>query len=481
MPKQRFPLVGSTNTRITSASGSGASSGVVGTGVVGVMVVGKGGNPTDKDQRFLNCFPITITNPLTQKVTAYCMKRPGFAAYSTPSAGNAGSALHVWAGNSSKIMSAFGSTNSTVYDGTTSLGAITGVAKAITETFVSTTPTLVISSSDNTGWYHDTTVPTKIGDAEFPGNAGKTLAGTFAHMDGYAFILDTEGTLWNSDLNTVTSWTALGFIKANVYPDTGVAAIRHRSTIVAFGAQSMEVFRNAGNATGSPLSRIEEATQQIGLISAQALGAINDVLCWVGTSRTGDIGVYLYDGGVPQRVSSPFIENQLSLLGSTNIRLQVARFYGRSFVVIMGTASTYVYSIEDKAWHEWSSTTPLWTSLDGLAQGSGVLTFALSSLSTGGKVYVINPANLTFEDNGSAYTASIRTSPVDFDTSDYKRCSALEVIGDTEASASPMSISWTDDDYNTYSTARSVDLSDDRKRILRCGRFRRPSTPCPRS
>ena len=174
--KQRIPLVGSTNTRFAADSSISTASGVVGVGVVGVMIVGKARSPTDKDQKFLNCFPMTITNPLTQKVTAYVIKRPGFASYSTPAAGEIGTALHVWAANNNKVISAFGSTNSTIYDGTTSLGAITGKAKAITETMITNTPTLVISSSDNTGWYHDTTVPTKITDADFPGNAGKTLA-----------------------------------------------------------------------------------------------------------------------------------------------------------------------------------------------------------------------------------------------------------------------------------------------------------------
>lgn len=470
--KQRIPLVGSTNTRFAADSGQATASGVIGVGVIGVMIIGKTRSPTDKDQKFLNCFPMTITNPLTGKVTAYVIKRPGFASFITPATGEIGTALKVWAGNGNKVITAFGGTNSTLYDSAASLGAITGKATAITETMISSTPTLVISSTDNTGWYHDTTVPTKITDAEFPGNAGKTLAGTFAHMDGFAFILDTEGTLWNSDLNTVTIWTALGFIKANTYPDNGVACIRHRSTIVVFGAQSMEVFRNAGNATGSPLTRIEEATQQVGLLSANALGSVNDILCWVGTSRTGDIGVYLYDGGTPQRVSNPFLENQLALLGSTNIKLTTVRFYGKSFVVISGTNSTYVYSIEDKAWHEWSSQDPLWTQIDGIAVGSGVLSYAISSISTSGKVFVINPANLTFQDNGVSFTSSIRTSGIDHDTTQLKRCSALEVIGDTEASGD-ISVQWTDDDYQTYSAARTISMSAERKRLNRCGSFRK--------
>ena len=473
--KKRILLGGSENTRFSASAGAVAASGVVGVGVVGIMVVGAGGNPTDKDQKFLNCFPMTVTNPLTGKVTLYVVKRPGWASYSTPAAGSIGTAVHAWSGSaaSDKIISAFGATNSTIYDGTTSLGAITGTAAGITETFVSTTPTLLISSSDNTAWYYDTTVPTKVTDAQFPGNASKTLAGTFAHMDGYAFIMDTEGTLCNSDLNTVTSWTALGYISTNSYPDKGVGCIRHRNTIVAFGRQSMEVFRNAGNATGSPLTRIEEATQQIGAMNSNSIGSVNDVLVWVGTSRTGDIGVYLYDGGTPVRVSTASIEAQISILGGANVRLQTVRFYGRSFIVVMGNLSTYVYSIEDKAWHEWSSQTMLWQSTDGQANGSSVVTLAVSNVSTSGKLFVINPASLTFLDNGVSIATSIRTSGVDFDTNDNKRCDAIEIIGDTETSTSPTTISWTDDDYQTYSNPKNTDLSYARKRVARCGSFRR--------
>ena len=99
---------------------------------------------------------------------------------------------------------------------------------------------------------------TQITDGQFPGNNSRVLAGGMAHMDGYSFQMDTTGDLWNSDLNSITSWTASGYIPCNSYPDTGVAAMRFKSFIMGFGSLSIQFFRNAGNPFGSPLKRVED-------------------------------------------------------------------------------------------------------------------------------------------------------------------------------------------------------------------------------
>ena len=141
MSDYRFPLAGSYNTRVAAVNVLTTESGIVGIGVVGIMIVGKTGTTTTKDQRFVNCFTERVVNGYTGKTTLYLVKRPGFASSITPQAGSMGNALLVWTGNGQKVMSAFGATNSSIYDSTTQLvtnaadtTAITGLAKAIVET-----------------------------------------------------------------------------------------------------------------------------------------------------------------------------------------------------------------------------------------------------------------------------------------------------------------------------------------------------------
>lgn len=474
----RVPLASAYNTRFSEVSSLSSSSGVVGVGVVGSMIVGLSDRGSNKDQRYINCLPVTVPDEIAQTKRVYVVKRPGFVTNNTPASGSVGSAIHVWVGQGSgtSVISAFGATNSTIYNGTTSLGAITGKATGITETILSGTANLLISSNDSTAWYYpDGGALTKIADADFPGNAGKTVVGTFAHMDGYAFIMTADGLIYNSDLNSITAWTASNFLSANEYPDKGVGLIRHKNTIVAFGAESFEVYQNAGNAAGSPLSRVTGAAQLIGCVSADAIVNVKDTVYFAGSTKQGNISIYAYDGGKAVPVSAPEINSRLTLAGSANVTMTSASFYGRHFVVCQAYNTTFVYCIEERDWHEWSSTVPLWYKSDAVMSGSTMVCYFVSNVSTSGKVFVFNPASTTYQDNGSAFTATIQTSKLDFGTSNRKTWGRLTIIGDQTTSTSDLSVTWSDDDYQNYATVRTVDLSASRPNLTRCGSSRRRS------
>jgi hypothetical protein len=443
------------------------ASGIVNVGVVGIMVVGAGGVTNTKDQRFINCFTERVINPYTQKTTLYLVKRPGFASLMTPATGDIGNDIIVWTGRSSKVISSFGATNSTIYDSTTSKGAITGKTTGLTETDVGGVATIAISSGDNTAWYHDTTVATKITDVDFPGNAGKTLAGTFAHMDGYAFIMDTNGVIWNSDINTLVNWTSTNAVQANSYPDIGICCVRQRDKIMAFGTESVQFFYNAGNAAGSILSRIEPMTLKVGCVGYEAVAQISDSVFWAGSSAQGGLSIHSFKDSY-QKISTPEIDAVLIIAGASNITMSSTKLYGRSFVIVNASSVTFVYCVEENAWHEWKSTIPLWHRCAGVSAGGSQVTYAISKTSTSGKVFTINPAALTFQDNGDAYTATIQTSRI----GEGNRITFWEevgIIGDIADSTSTLTIAYSDDDYATTTVLGTVDLSDPRPRIDRAG------------
>ena len=129
----RISLAGPYNTRISAVNAADSTSGYVGVGIVGLMVVGQTTQASDKDARYVNCFPHTVSDQITGKKRIYTVKRPGFGTQSTPATGEFGYAILVWTGNGNAIISGFGATNSTIYNGVTSLGAITGRVNGITE------------------------------------------------------------------------------------------------------------------------------------------------------------------------------------------------------------------------------------------------------------------------------------------------------------------------------------------------------------
>jgi hypothetical protein len=472
----RVPLTGVYNTRPGTGVLSGTLS-IVGIAIVGSVIVGSSNQGSSKDYRMLNCVQITETDQLSNTKRLYVVKRPGFAATSTPASGSIGNAIHVWAGQGSgtKIMSCFGGTNSTLYDSTTSKGAITGKANGITETSISGTATLTICSSDSTGWYYqDGGSVTKISDSDFPGNASRSLAGNFAHMDGYAFVMDITGRVYNSDLNSVTAWTAGSFITANSTPDVGVGVVRHRNTIIAFCKGHLDVFRNAGNTSGSPLTRIEELSRLIGGISADAITRLRDTIYFVGSTEGANLALYAYNGGQVDQVSTPEIEAALGIAGPANISTTTLGFYGRHFVVVNASTSTFAYCVEEKIWHEWTGP-QLWYKAAGVQSGSAIVNYSISRVSTSGKIFTLNPSAVVYQDNGSTVTATIQTAKWDGGTRKRKTLDSIDIIGDQETSASTLNISWVDDDYQTPTTSRQVDLSEQSPRLTRCGAFRRRS------
>lgn len=474
--KFKVPLVGPMNTRFSAVNASDSTSGYVGVGIVGLMIVGKTTQSTDKDARYINTFVQTVKDPIYGRTKVYAVKRPGFATGFTPAAGQQGQAVIVWSGQGSgqKVISAFGATNSTIYDNNTSLGAITGRCTGLTETVVgSTTPTIAATSTDNTAWYYDTGVgvTTKITDVDFPGNAGYTLAGTFAHLDSFACVATTDGKVWASDLNSITAWTANSFDSSNAYPDGGVALVRHKNFLMAFGTESVQFYYNAG-LTPFPFAKASAMTIKVGAVSAVAIAEISDTKFWCGSTPQGGLSIFQYDGNL-SRVSTPEVDAILILAGAANITLTTIRFYGRSFVLVRAGPTTFAYCIEEKMWHEWNSTTPLWYKVAGISLGSTMVNYAVSNVSTSGKVYVMNHATLVFEDDGTTYTARIQTGNEDNGTNARKFYSYMDIVGDVETSASVLTVSKSDDDFATYDVLGTVDLSSQLRRLTRLGSARR--------
>ena len=466
----RISLGDEFNTRISTSNIIQATSGYVGLGVVGLMVVGLPSSSTNKDARITNCFPQSVGRK------KYIIKRPGFETLNTPAAGNIGNAVMAWTGEGSgqEVISSFGATNSTIYRGTTSIGAITGVTTSLTETVVgANVPTVAITSSDSTGWYFDTAtgITTKITDADFPGNAGRVLAGGFAHMDGFSFIMDTSSRISASDLNSLTGWTATSFDTANAYPDKGVACIRHKNLILGFGAQSLQVYQNAG-LTPFPLSRVDSMTVLVGALSASAITQISDTVFFCGTVPEGGISVYKYSGGI-SRISTPEIDTTLIVAGSSNISLTSVRFYGKSFVLVNYGINTLAYCVEEEFWFGWSGQIPLWSKFAANIGGTTMVNYSVSNKSASGKVYVMNHASLKFADDGMTYSARIQGLPIDFGSNRKKFYSSIELICDREKSFSPIILSWSDDDYQTFTAGVSFDISKSRPRVTRLGSARR--------
>jgi len=195
------------------------------------------------------------------------------------------------------------------------IGTIAGGAKTDTiylyEAIVANVPTLLVSYQNtaetasvgayatSAGGVFTAASLTVIADADFPGNiANVHTRGNFVQMDGYSFMMSKEGGVYNSDLNSITSWNALGVVQANSSPDQGVGLVKYKNYLMAFGEDSIQFFNNVGNsAPKSPLGRTDQAQMNWGCPFAKSILVMDDAVYWWSKSSGGRWGLWKIDGG----------------------------------------------------------------------------------------------------------------------------------------------------------------------------------------
>ena len=469
-------------------------------------LINRNANPSSfatKDQLFVNCYPEIVRNPITAAQRVYLYKRLGYtnSAIAGLSSGSFGGT--VWSGKAdgtAPILLSFvksGGTNTQVFNGTSQVGgdiATTNNCLALTETMVSTTSNLVgyfvnSGSSLYEAWFFpESGAWTKISDADFPPNLGTpeplAMGCGPAFMDGYMFVMTTNGKVWNSDLNSVSAWTANSYITAQSSPDGGVGVARYKNLIVAFGAKTIEFFQNTGNPTGSPLTVVANATIRIGASNSVSSGTIStnwncilpygDTIYWIGVDgASGRKSVYRLNGFTAQKVSTPYIDkllNELNGPGAPRSFAGAMLAHGMSHIVMVDQSGSimYCYCVDTDFWWQFTSPNPSPSCV--VSDGN---TTKLSSI---GSTFNGTVAQSTFTDSGAAFTQTVQTEPLDFGTMRRKSWLALRVVGDIQSSTSNISISWSDDDYATFSTPVTIDMSslaDMNSGISRLGQSRR--------
>lgn len=380
---------------------------------------------------------------------------------------------------------------------------------------------VILDPENNEGWVININTPTtitQITDADFPPNQtpARQLVGGGAFLDGFLFAMDTEGVIWNSNLGDPLSWTALDFITAERENDEGVFLTKHHDQLIAIGSKSIEFFFNAGNPTGSPLSRRQDISYRTGCIDRKAVFDTGDLITFIGSEQSGTQGLYEVRNFQLRKRSSMSIDESL-----TNIAIQNSNDFILASAFINDHQLTFITPITDSGGTAWSSTvtyvfdgsTELWSTyvlnnkdLGGFPivdiadkeQGTDrSVTFLFRTGDVGEIRPTLEPEDGSDEvryfeqddyiENQNDYilvigtpqrtniSISLTIPESDMDTLRYKFGHSLWIVGTTVRGgqgATPLSISWSDDHYNTFSTPRTMDISTQR-RLTRLGNFRR--------
>lgn len=298
-------------------------------------------------------------------------------------------------------------------------------------------------------------------------------------MDGYMFLV--KGTdIYNSYLDDPMKWSPSEFITAEMYPDPIIGLARQNNQLIALGQYSTEYFYDAGNTTGSPLSKNDAITFQIGLAAPNAVSEDERTVLWVAQSRLGGRSIWMIDGFQAKQLGANPVERLLDL--ETDMEA-VTGFVVRTkghylYVLNLPTANrTVVYDMEEKVWTEWSS-------FNGTSHN--VFSYAHAADDNGGKPYLLSNTTgavvkldpTVFTDVGSAIRYQVDTPRFDAGTYNRKVLYDITLVGDaTSTSAVPqlVSVRWSDNDQQTYSPVRTLDLNKAKPILTQCGSFRRRS------
>lgn len=276
-------------------------------------------------------------------------------------------------------------------------------------------------------------------------------------INSYIVVFGTDGLLWSSAENDATTWPAIQYIGSYMEPDRPIGLIRHLFSILTPKEFNTEAFYNSGAA--SILGPVAGVKITSGCVDRRTIADLGGDCAWVARTREGGVSVILVSGMKHQPISTPPIERILQSADfsgdvySWAAKVDGHRFYG---VTIASSNITLVYDISVGIWYNW--TTP-----DG-----AYLPYAYATIDATNKVRFFHASSgeqfhlLTseFGDDGIPFTVDIYTPNFDAGTRRYKTLSKLSVFAD-QVNGAELELSWSDDDYQTWTEPQPVDLSTD--------------------
>jgi len=414
---------------------------------------------TDKDSRLVNCYTEKM-----QDGTFWVYKRSGLLESSQPSGGAAaGRGMYNWLGD---VYSVFGTT---LYKNGSSLGTVNGTnGKYYFSSCKGATPKLQLGNGVKAYNYDAGAGLVEIIDVDFP----TTFCKGWAFLDGTTYVLRPDAGLQGDDINTPTSWDPLNVIIAQIEPDLGVALAKQLVYAIVMKQWSSEVFYDAGNSTGSPLSPVQGAKVNYGCASAETVVSIDGILLWVSTNQSASIQVIKMDNLKAEIISTDPIERLLDKADFTGdvYAFQYKNVGHRFYVLtIVNSNLTLVYDLDEKMWHQWTDVDgnyfPIIASTYDSTQQLHYFQHA-----TNGRIYLADETYYT--DAGDTITVDIYTPNFDGETNRRKTLTMMKFLTD-QVVGSVLQVRNNDNDFKVdkWTGFRKVDLSHKQPLLANCGTF----------
>lgn len=330
--------------------------------------------------------------------------------------------------------------------------------------------TIAVLKSTAGMWVFDGSTITKVTNANYP---AVTVRGLVL-IDGTYYVMGSDGIIHGSVLEDPTTWTALNFVGTDQALGPGVVLFRHLNYAMAFCSSGTQGFYDNNNpAPGSPLSPASNASYKMGCASGDSVVTLDDKTIFLSQGGSRGRTVRMLAGLSMADLSTPFVEKILNRSNLSFVRALAFKLSGHNFYCLLlgDLGITLTFDLTVQEWYVWTgyngSTESYWPYAFYVTDGLN--DYLLHT--TQGRVDLLSPT--TYQDVSGPIQYRIRTLPYDGGTTKEKFFTALTLAGDTVATT--ISMRYSDDDYQTFSTFRTIDLSSTRKMLRSLGRSRRRS------
>jgi len=328
--------------------------------------------------------------------------------------------------------------------------------------------TIAVLKSTAGMWTFDGITFTKVTDSDYPATTVRGLV----LIDGTYYVMGKDGIIHGSALQDPTQWSALNFIGTDQALGQGVVLFRHLNYAMAFCSKGTQGFYDNNNPPpGSPLSPAGNASYKLGCASGDSVVTMDDKTIFLSQGGSRGRTVRMLTGLSMADLSTPFVEKVLNRSNLSLVRALAFKYTGHNFYCLL-LGDLNITLVLDLTMQEWY----VWTGYNGSVESYWPYSFYVTDgmndyllHTTAGHVDLLSSS--TYSDVSGAIQCRIRTLPYDGGSTKEKFFSALTLVGDTASTT--VSVRYSDDDYQSYSTFRTVDMSSMRKQLRSLGRSRR--------
>jgi hypothetical protein len=320
--------------------------------------------------------------------------------------------------------------------------------------------------------------PTKVSNANYPTNQSPIIdtAPGFVYLDGTFYVMSSGhagtqvlgGVIYGSSIFDPTTWTALNNIIVDAALGYPVRLWKHLNYILAMCSQGIQIFYDAGNPSpGSPLSPVPNAEMNIGCGAPFSVAKLKDATIFVGVSPGQGRCVCLLEGLTLNIISDTFIERVLDNDNFSSVHATAMSAFGHDIYILnLGNSNfSLVYDLKSQLWTVWQTGGNVFTG-SFYANGGTNSADYMQGLSDG-QAYILTPN--AAQDAGSNITMTITTDSDAYGSMDKKFCQVLYLDADTVNAT--VNVSYSDNDYQTFSTPYPIALNTLRKQMRSLGSF----------